>query len=1542
MKLQAITLTAAAALLLTTVAHAQTPITFTDIGTAAPTPGTLDISQLSNTGTGNTPGLNYYWDDGHQHPTGPGYNGQTFTTGSTAAGYYITSLAIKTDANGGDNPLQTQSFTLCIYQLSGTGLTNATLLHTFTATGTLLTEGDWIQFNNLGSAALKLAPSTTYAYGFGISPSAPENWERLSTATGTTVAGGQICLIVNAGGFVTYSTSPNTYNATFDLGLQSAATPPAIPPAWKANSLATIVTNGVLQWNLWGPGLDVNSFTATAATDDYAEILPLFEGTADEIYGLPTYSYFTNLLEGPNNNNAPGTAPFGGNETSAEAYADQFIGVFIPPVTTNYTFYICSDDYSQLYLSTDITASHAQLIAEEGGWSNPDSWTTSGGGSPLAQKRSDQFVAAGATLPQYPGGIPLVAGWSYFIELVHENGNGGYNDSATYTFTGAPPPANGVDTIISNSLLGYVEQPPSYVSFTQNPANTTVYAGGEAAFRVVPASDATPYGAAYQWQTNGIYVTNADGTAANGQDFTYIVSTNDNSNTVRCVVTYPGANNSNYISSSATITVKPGTVATGGLKREFWSGQTSLQSITSGNLPAPDYVATVTNGSGPINTGIDNYVERYSGWFIPPTTGKYVFFVASDDYSDLFISTDSTPDNKYLIAQETDYATNYEWLTDGAGGVTTGTSIASKRSDQFLPTGATTPPYAAGISLVAGQTYYLEADHDQGAGGDDFSITYKLTTAADPANGTPSAFSGANIAFETGPSTNLTITQNPFSTTVFEGSSATFQVVVATDSGIEPQYEWLLNGTNVGSGLFTNTTSTFTVNDTDLADNGATIQVKVSIPFTTLATNSTVATLTVQKAVTVPGFLKLEYWPNQTSIAAEEAGQVGNPEYVSSLDTFETPVNDPYVQYVQVVSGYFIPPETGLYVFNVSSDDQGDLFLSTDDTAGNLRLIAQENQWSDAYQWTVSAGNSTLSQKESDTWSPDPTATTPTVPYTGGISLKAGSNYFIEGVHFQGGGGDNYGVAFWTEDGNYTIPANGSPGVWASTNIAMLAPSSTVSVVSNPVSVTVISGTTASFSALGSSTSLISVDDVTNVFVSYQWEVNGVPVPGATGSNYTTQLLTTNLNDAQVLCAISAIGAGVTNTKAATLTVTEDTVPPTVLDAFSAYDAGGSDSGEPANQFVDVIFSKAMNLASVLNPANYTIAGATITGVTLFTNGYTGVGSSVMAILQLAAPLTGDFTLKLNNVVDVSDIAVSNPSISGTVDPLTSVDIGGIAVPGTTYYFGPGSYEVDASGIDIWNTQDSFRFVYEPKTNDFDVVVQVPSILPADTSSKGGLMAREFIDPTDGGSRDIYNTTFASATQTAQPLDGTAGRNILEVGVRDGPGLEAYAASTTNFDYIGDGAIAPSYPNQWLRMTRVTDGTNDLFTCYSSSNGVTWTQLATFNPTAVSEDGGETNPFPSVIYVGLCTTAHIAETATPNTYMTTVFYQNYGEYVAGPVLTATLASKTSLSISWTPVGGSLYSSPVLSTNTSSWTLVTANNPATVTISGPSMFFKVVQ
>ena len=146
-------------------------------------------------------GLNYYWNNANPC-------GQTFTTGTNAAGYTLTSLALKTDGGGGGSELTSQTFTLWIYSISGT---TATLVQSNSATGKLIAQGDWLQWTGLG---IPLSPNTQYAYTFA----GTNSYEQLANCYGAPYAGGQMCTISTNDGTVTYGTA-GVASATFDAGL---------------------------------------------------------------------------------------------------------------------------------------------------------------------------------------------------------------------------------------------------------------------------------------------------------------------------------------------------------------------------------------------------------------------------------------------------------------------------------------------------------------------------------------------------------------------------------------------------------------------------------------------------------------------------------------------------------------------------------------------------------------------------------------------------------------------------------------------------------------------------------------------------------------------------------------------------------------------------------------------------------------------------------------------------------------------------------------------------------------------------------------------------------------------------------------------------------------------------------------------------------------------------------------------------------------------------------------------------------------------------
>ena len=199
--------------------HAQT---LTDIGSAAPTPGTNDIYQFSTQGNQTAPdGLNYYTDNQTGHGTGE--PGQTFTTGTNAAGYMLTSVAVRTGGLGSStyNGISTsQPYYLHIYSISGSV---ATLLLTYTSGNITFNDGDWLKWTGL---SVPLSANATYAYSFG-KASSTTGWEPMAVAT-SALSGGEIALIPTAGGSITTGSS-HTFDAVFDLGLVLATTPSVSP-----------------------------------------------------------------------------------------------------------------------------------------------------------------------------------------------------------------------------------------------------------------------------------------------------------------------------------------------------------------------------------------------------------------------------------------------------------------------------------------------------------------------------------------------------------------------------------------------------------------------------------------------------------------------------------------------------------------------------------------------------------------------------------------------------------------------------------------------------------------------------------------------------------------------------------------------------------------------------------------------------------------------------------------------------------------------------------------------------------------------------------------------------------------------------------------------------------------------------------------------------------------------------------------------------------------------------------------------------------------
>ena len=156
-----------------------------------------------------------------------------------------------------------------------------------------------------------------------------------------------------------------------------------------------------------------------------------------------------------------------------------------------------------------------------------------------------------------------------------------------------------------------------------------------------------------------------------------------------------------------TATVLEPTYLTGnsewGIVREVWTGipGNELGFLTgNANYPnRPNYRQMITSDFIAANNYSDNYGQRMHAYLQAPETGNYVFWIYSDDFGQLNLSTDDNPANARQIASVPGY---------------TPAGIWNKYPEQK----------SAAQSLVAGRYYYISALMKEGGGADNLGVAW--------------------------------------------------------------------------------------------------------------------------------------------------------------------------------------------------------------------------------------------------------------------------------------------------------------------------------------------------------------------------------------------------------------------------------------------------------------------------------------------------------------------------------------------------------------------------------------------------------------------------------------------------------------------------------------------------------------------------------------------------------------------------------------------------------------------------------------------------
>jgi len=269
------------------------------------------------------------------------------------------------------------------------------------------------------------------------------------------------------------------------------------------------------------------------------------------------------------------------------------------------------------------------------------------------------------------------------------------------------------------------------------------------------------------------------------------------------------------------------------------SGGVAISTLR-GSPNYPNSPSIVRYGATPeLNTfdEFDDYGSRMSGVLIPPVSGNYVFYMSSDDNGELWLSTNSNPSNIVYIAREPVWSGRRTWTGEAGGG---------GRLANASPSGGSQANISGPISLVAGQQYYFETLMKEGGGGDNLALNWQVPGGPVPVNGSLSTggLSFAALADPVGAS--ITISQQPASTNIQLGQTASFAVrATGTNAnGAAPIiYQWQRKISGVWQDIAGANSSNYVTAALGAPDNGAEYRALIFIPGTDTA--SAVATVAV-------------------------------------------------------------------------------------------------------------------------------------------------------------------------------------------------------------------------------------------------------------------------------------------------------------------------------------------------------------------------------------------------------------------------------------------------------------------------------------------------------------------------------------------------------------------------------------------------------------------------------------------------------------------------------------------------------------------------
>jgi photosystem II stability/assembly factor-like uncharacterized protein len=617
-------------------------------------------------------------------------------------------------------------------------------------------------------------------------------------------------------------------------------------------------------------------------------------------------------------------------------------GYICPPATGSYTFWIASDDKSELWLSGDDNPANKIKIASVTGYTTARQW---------------------AKYPtQQSSPVTLLQGMKYYIEVLHKEASG-----ADHFAVGWQMPDGTLERpITGNRLIPFVEN-------IEHPPTVTF---------VSPQDGDHFHDTSVQIEADAndidgdlLKVELFEGSSRKGQDFTApfsfsLFTWEEGTHQLRLVATdqkgLTGTDSITITTTNPSLCQGSGTIA-----RQVWN---DITGTAVGDIPLdtePTFSDELPIFETPYNVG-SNYGQRLRGMLCAPQSGYYTFWIASDDKSELYLNHEDpfTPD---LIASVSGYTGRQQW-----------DKYAIQKSQP--------------IYLEKGSAYLIQALHKEGSGTDHLAVGWQL-----PDGTLERPIPGSRLSpFEDIP---YNLQPEVWINTPEDGqqfySPSTVDIAIDINAydedGEVVQVDLYINGNhiatfyddafeyrweNVSAGTYRISAYAYDdYGDSDVAE--VEIEVKGGV-------------------CVAAGTISHERWHNVAGTSVGTIPLNTPPGYFGELSKFEIPMNVGS-NYASRVRGYLCVPADGDYVFYISSDDNSELWLSSDANPENAGRIAYVPGHTPVHDWIKYPSQTSAS-----------------------IGLKAGQQYYIEALHKEATGVDHLAVGWRLPDGTLERPIPGT------------------------------------------------------------------------------------------------------------------------------------------------------------------------------------------------------------------------------------------------------------------------------------------------------------------------------------------------------------------------------------------------------------------------------------------------------------------------------------------------------------------------------------